>query len=258
MKFFLKTTVMACAMFSGAALAEDVGALLTAADQFRLASDEMQVETQITSYNRDGSKEKERRYLVFSQKKHQSLVLMQSPAEAGQKVLMLGDDFWMLLPGSQRPLRITPMQKLLGDASIGDIATMSWAQDYEGKLVAEEQCERVEQGLGQAAGNTQACLHLSLDATRKAAAYQHIDLWLGKTKHEPIKADLYVQSEKLAKRASFILDKSQVPAVVSEMVLLDQLSSHKETRVRYLSRKPRSIPEQWLNPMFLAKNPSLE
>ena len=46
---------------------------------------------------------------------------MQSPAEKGQKVLMLGDDFWLLMPDSQRPLRITPMQKLLGDASTGDI-----------------------------------------------------------------------------------------------------------------------------------------
>jgi len=42
-------------------------------------------------------------------------------------VLMLGDDFWLLMPSSQRPLRITPMQKLLGDASTGDIATLSWA-----------------------------------------------------------------------------------------------------------------------------------
>ena len=41
-------------------------------------------------------------------------------------------------------------------------------------------------------------------------------------------------------------------------VLLDRLSNHKETRVRYLSRKERVVPETWLNPMFLAKNPSLE
>jgi hypothetical protein len=54
---------------------------------------------------------------VFVQDQHRSLVLMRSPAEQGQKVLMLGDDFWLLMPGSQRALRITPMQKLLGDAS---------------------------------------------------------------------------------------------------------------------------------------------
>jgi hypothetical protein len=53
---------------------------------------------------------------------------------------MLGDDFWLLLPGSQRPLRITPSQKLLGDASTGDIATMRWADDYSGSVGAEEPC----------------------------------------------------------------------------------------------------------------------
>ena len=77
---------------------------------------------------------------MFAQGQRQSLVLMQSPAEKGQKVLMLGDDFWLLMPESQRPLRITPMQKLLGAASTGDIASMSWADDYSGQLIGEESC----------------------------------------------------------------------------------------------------------------------
>lgn len=242
----IKHMFLAATLISASALADEVGAILKASDQYRVGSGEVQIETQVVSYNRDGSKEKERRYLVLSQASRQSLVLMQSPAEKGQKVLMLGDDFWMLLPGSQRPLRITPMQKLLGDASIGDIATVSWAQDYEGQIVGEERCE------------AQACLHLTLNAKRKSVAYQHIELWVGKARHEPIKADLYVQSEKLAKQAAFIMDTGAAPTLVREMVLLDQLSSHKETRVAYLSRKPRSVPEQWMNPMFLAKNPSLE
>ena len=228
------------------AQANEVQNLLKAADLFRIGSDNMQVETRITTFSRDGNKDKERDYLVFSQQNRQTLVLMQSPAEKGQKVLMLADDFWMLLPGSQRALRITPMQKLLGDASIGDIATMSWAQDYDGNVTGEDDC------------NGKACLHLSLNANRKSVAYQHIELWLGKKLHEPIKADLYVQSEKLAKQASFVLNKTGQTMEVSEMVLLDQLSNNKETRVRYMSRKPRNIPAQWLNPMFLAKNPVLE
>ncbi|MFZ6848317.1 outer membrane lipoprotein-sorting protein [Undibacterium sp. RuRC25W] len=226
--------------------ADDLKSLLKAADHFRLGEESMQVETQITTFNRDGSKEKERTYLVYSRPHRQSLVLMQSPAEKGQKILMSGDDFWMLLPGSQRPLRITPMQKLLGDASIGDIATTTWADDYEGNVIGEEQCEG------------RSCLHLSLNANRKSVAYQHIELWIGKTLHEPLKADLYVQSEKLAKQASFVMNKAQAPTEVSQMILLDQLSSHKETRVQYVSRKSKVVPDQWLNPMFLAKNPTLE
>ena len=89
-------------------------------------------------------------------------------------------------------------------------------------------------------------------------SYQRIELWLGKQRHEPVNADLYVQSEKLAKQARFIFDKPAAPTMVTEMVLLDQLSNHKETRVRYLARQAKVVPEAWLNPMFLARNPALE
>lgn len=233
--------------------AQDVASLLKAADRFRMSSDNLQVETLISVFNADGTPDKERRYTVFAQAGHQSLVLMQSPAEKGQKVLMLGDDFWLLMPGSQRPLRITPMQKLLGDASTGDVATLSWADDYSATLVGEERC--AEDG---AAATPSACLHLSLNARRKGVTYQRIELWIGKVHHEPVRADLYVQSDKQAKQARFVMDKPGAPTMVTEMVLLDRLSNHKQTRVRYLGRKERTVPQTWLNPMFLAKNPALE
>ncbi len=233
-------------LLAAPAVAADISPLLKAADRYRTGADNLQVETQVTVLNQDGSVDKERRYTVFVQAQHQSLVLMRSPAEAGQKVLMLGDDFWLMLPGSARALRITPSQKLLGDASTGDIATMSWADDYSGTLVGEESCEG------------KPCLHLALTASRKGLSYQRIELWIGKARHEPISADLYVLSEKLAKQARFVFDKPAAPTLVTEMVLLDRLSNHKETRVRYLSRVPRQVPDTWLNPMFLARNPSLE
>jgi Outer membrane lipoprotein-sorting protein len=228
---------------------DDAAALLKAADRYRTGQDNLQVETNVSVLNRDGSPDKERRYTVFVQAQHKSLVLMRSPAEAGQKVLMLGDDFWLLMPGSQRPLRITPSQKLLGDASTGDIATMSWADDYSGSVVGEEPCG-VEAG--------PVCQHLSLQAARKGVSYQRIELWLGKLRHEPVRADLYVHSDKLAKQARFVFDEPAAPTLVTEMVLLDQLSNHKETRVRYVSRQGKTVPETWLNPMFLARNPALD
>ena len=122
MKIAILTSLIALA--ATAAQADDnVAALLKAADAYRTGQDDLQVETHVSVQNRDGSPDKERRYTVFAQRGHKSLVLMRSPAEQGQKVLMLGDDFWLLMPGSQRPIRITPTQKLLGDASTGDIAT---------------------------------------------------------------------------------------------------------------------------------------
>ncbi|MBS0447510.1 MAG: outer membrane lipoprotein-sorting protein [Proteobacteria bacterium] len=235
-------------LVAAAAHADDVGPLLKTADKYRMSSDDMQVETLITVFNTDGSPDKERRYTVYAQQKHRSLVLMQSPAEKGQKVLMLGDDFWLLMPGSQRPLRITPMQKLLGDASTGDIATLSWADDYTGTVAGKESC-------GEPA---QPCLHLSLVANRKGVTYQRIELWVGEARGEPVKADLYVQSDKLAKQARFVMDQAGAPTAVTQMLLRDQLTNKKETQVRYVSRQEHTVPEAWLNPMFLAHNPQLD
>lgn len=249
----LQTTWIALTLGAATVQAQDVTTLLKAADKFRMSSDNLQVETQVNVLNADGSPDKERRYKVFAQAGRKSLVLMLSPAEKGQKVLMLGDDFWLLMPDSQRPLRITPMQKLLGDASTGDIASMSWADDYSGALIGEERCDAQ---IASAPGVP--CLHLSLNATRKGVTYQRIELWLGKTRYEPLKADLYVLSDKLAKQARFVLDKPVAPTTVVEMVLADQVSNHKTTHVRYLSRKERQVPQEWLNPMFLVRNPPLE
>jgi hypothetical protein len=253
MKFLARSLFLTLALTAFSAQAQDVSALLKATDKFRMSADNLQVETQINVLNADGTPDKERRYKVFAQAGRKSLVLMQSPAEKGQKVLMLGDDFWLLMPESQRPLRITPMQKLLGDASTGDIATMSWAEDYSGKIVGDEPCDPTENS-----GTKPGCLHLSLAALRKGVTYQRIELWMGKTRHEPVRAELYVLSDKLAKQARFIMDKPSAPTTVMEMVLTDQVSNHKTTHVRYLNRKERQVPPEWLNPMFLVRNPVLD
>ncbi|MDI4632452.1 outer membrane lipoprotein-sorting protein [Pelomonas sp. V22] len=239
----MKTLLMALALIAPLAQAAtpDVATMLKNADAFR-GGGQQQIDTRVEVSKPDGSLDKERRYTVITGPERRSLVLMQSPAEKGQKVLMLGDDFWLVMPGSQRPMRITPTQKLLGDASTGDVATQSWSDDYEGELVGEERCEAA------------ACWHLRLKAKRRGVSYQRIELWLGKTRHEPLTAELYVQSEKLAKTARFVLERNQV----TEMVLQDSLGSRKLTRLHYLARKDRQVPEGWFNPMFLARSPVLE
>ena len=195
---------------------------------------------------RDGGEPKEKRYTVFVQSGHKSLVLMQTPAEKGQKVLMLGDDYWIVMPNSVRPMRITPMQKLLGEASAGDISTLRWAEDYSVTEAGEEPVDGTP------------AVHLTLQANRKGVTYQRIELWVGKAHSQPLKADLYVQSDKLAKSATFVFDDPAKPTRVTEMVLVDALGNNRRTRLLYSEQKPRTIPAAWLNPMFLANNPNLE
>lgn len=237
--------------------APDVASILKTADQFRTGATHLQVETLVTTLTREGQPDKERRYTVFVTDGHRSLVLMKSPAEVGQKVLMLGDDFWLLMPGSQRPMRITASQKLMGDASTGDIATLSWSDDYSGSVVGEEPCQAPGSAdTTPASAKPRSCWQLQLTASRKSASYQRIELWVGQGKHDPVRADLYVQSDKLAKQARFVLNKAGTE--VDEMLLQDQLSHHKLTRIQYLSRQAKQVPDTWLNPMFLARNPALD
>jgi negative regulator of sigma E activity len=240
----LFTAVLAA---SAARAAEpDVARLLADADRFRVNDDHLLVETRVSTFRRDGTPDKERLYTVHTRSGRRSLVLMRSPAEQGQKVLMVGDEFWLFMPGTQRPLRITPSQKLLGDASTGDIATLRWGEDYAARLVGEERCDNA------------ACWHLSLTAQRAGVSYQRIELWLDRQHHLPLKADLYLQSDKLAKQARFIADAPDRPTQIDEMVLQDQLGHHRETRVRYTSREKKTVPESWFNPMALARNPAME
>lgn len=240
------TLLLAPPVSSGA---EDVATLLKSADRYRSGAESLQVETELTVLGSTGAVEKERRYTVLVRPQRQSLVIMRSPAEAGQKVLMLGDDFWLLMPGSQRPLRITAAQKLLGEASTGDIATMTWADDYGGSVLGAEPCPG-------AAGRT--CWHLSLQAQRKGVTYQRMELWLGTKAHEPVAAELYLRSDKLAKQARFSMDSLSRPTRVEAMELQDRLASDKLTRIRYLSRLARDFPDNWFSPAFLTRSPVLE
>lgn len=134
-------------------------------------------------------------------------------------MLMMGDNYWLQMPKSRRPIRITPMQKLLGEASIGDISTLTWSQDYQGEWKATETTS--------VSGKSIATYHLVLTAKTAGASYQKIDLWLAKQDAFPIKADLYLRSGKLAKQAHYRRATKETRDYVSEMTLLDSIQPSK-------------------------------
>lgn len=224
-----------------AAHAGDVKEMLKKADSYRVTSDALQVETEIKTY-KSGNLDKERLYTVYTKPGRRSLVIMQSPSEKGQKLLMLADDFWQIMPQSQRPIRITPMQKLLGDASAGDIATLNWSEDYDGRVARDEVVNNIP------------CVVLDIAAQRKGVSYQRIELYLARENFEPVKAHLFVASDKMAKEARFTNEIIHGRLQTAKMVLTDKIQPVNETVVTYLSRKNQAIPEEYFNPMFLIRN----
>jgi Outer membrane lipoprotein-sorting protein len=228
--------------------ADEVAGLLKAADAYRLPAAAAHIETEVKLY-RGEDLEKQRRYTVYVKPGRRSLVLMRSPAEAGQKVLMLADRFWLLMPDSQRPLRITASQKLLGEASTGDIASMTWSGDYGGRIDGESDCPPPPPTRG-----PQRCLHLDLAATAPGVTYSRIELYLEKGSALPIKADLYVGSGKRAKEAWYVPTRMDGRRLIGTMLLLDDIQVNRRALVTYRSIVPKAAPDEFFNPAALVRN----
>lgn len=237
---FRRMVVAAIAFLALPVCAADVKSLLREADAFRLTAESARVDTEVRVF-KGGALDKTRLYAVYVKPGRRSLVVFRSPSERGQKMLMLGDDFWLVLPPSQRPLRITPMQKLLGDASTGDVASMTWSEDYDGKLEGEQTVDGVP------------CLKLDIAGQRKGVSYPRIVLYLAKNDRRPVRAELYVASEKLAKEADFRIGVVDGRKQVTTMVLTDRLQRERKTEVHYLSRSAKTLGDEYYNPAFLIR-----
>ncbi|KDO14572.1 outer membrane lipoprotein-sorting protein [Vibrio metoecus] len=231
---------------SVAATELDVVSMVQKADEYRLKESAAKVTSVVKLYH-DDHLEKTNQYDVYVRENRESLVLFQSATEAGQKMLMLGDNYWLLMPKSRRPIRITPMQKLLGEASVGDISTLTWSDDYQPTLEGEERLLLEDQRSVEA-------YRLSLKAKTAGASYQAITLWLNKADASPVKADLYLHSGKLAKVAWFTVQGERV----IEMVLQDKIQAQKRTVIQYQAVQPLRLEDKYYNPAYLIQNPSLE
>ena len=235
-----RTLLAAAALLALPAWAADVKALLKEADSYRLIDQSSRVDTEVRVFKR-GKLDKTRLYAVYVKPGRRSLVVFRSPSERGQKMLMLGDDFWLVMPASQRPLRITPMQKLLGDASTGDVASMTWAEDYDGRVEGEVLVDGVP------------CLKLDITGQRKGVSYPRIVLYLAKSDRRPVQAELYVASDKLAKEAAFKIGVVDGRRLVTEMTLVDRLQQDRRTEVHYLARSRKALSDEYYKPAFLVR-----
>ncbi|SFV07150.1 outer membrane lipoprotein-sorting protein [Pseudoduganella namucuonensis] len=238
---FKKIMLAALLAAAGHAGAADVETILKKADAFRLPDASAQVETLVRTF-KGGKPDKEKRYQVLVKPGGKSLVLSRSAGEAGLKVLMSGDDFWLLVPGSARAMRITPMQKLLGEASTGDIANMTWAGDYKGSVVREVEVDGVQ------------CLELELAALRKSLSYQRVLLHVAKSDYRPVHADLFAASDRKVKQAHFVVETRDGRNSVTRMTLVDEIQTGRETQVHMVSNKPRQFGDELFNPMYLSRN----
>jgi outer membrane lipoprotein-sorting protein len=160
----------------------------------------------------------------------------------GQYLLMLDDAMWIYMPNTRKPIRITPLQRLMGNASNGDVARTQYAKDYSAILKREEVINGVP------------CFMLELTAKREGATYQRIEYWIAKENLRPQKAEIYLTSGKhyktiLYNKYSLVSDR----VLLTQMTIFDALRTGRTTIMTFTGYTQRDIPAKYFNKDYLEK-----
>jgi outer membrane lipoprotein-sorting protein len=213
----------------------DADVLLKRSDTFRNGWPSFVTRVRITNYE-SGKPDEEKLYEVSQKGTDKTYVEFMSPREKGRHLLMLGDDMWVYLPDTSRPVRITPLERLSGDASNGDVARTNYAVDYSPVYLRTEKV------------GVEDCYVLELTAKRKGATYQRIIYWLRTEDARPVRAEFYLTSGKHIKSATFD-DYAQIDGrtLLRRLTLYDEIRHNSHSLLEYSGSVPRSLPDKLFN-----------
>ena len=218
--------------------AEDPAAILARVDTFRNPLSAFSIDVDLTSITPDGRHESSK-FRVYGRGSDKSVVEFVAPAtEKGKYLLMLRDAMWIYMPSASRPIRISPLQRLMGQASNGDVARTNFTVDYNAVGMAEEGDAWV----------------IELAAKDPSVAYNRVRLWVDKKTNEPRRADFYVVSGKLIKRATFSeYGQMNGRRAVTAIEIDDLLKPGNRTVMRYANLAARDNPEKMYTKDALGK-----
>ena len=210
----------------------DAQAVLKQSDMERNGSESYVVRVKIRNYEA-GKTDEEHLYGVSQKGLDKTHVEFLSPREKGRFLLMLGDDMWIYLPDTSRPVRITPLERLTGDASNGDIARTNYAYDYDAVYLRTEEAVGVP------------CYVLELNAKRKGSTYHRIVYWVRVSDARPVKADFFLTSGKHIKSATFDEYREDGGRTrLVRMTIYDQIRKNSHSVLDYSSYEAKELPDK--------------
>lgn len=182
-----------------------------------------------------------------------SIVRFLTPERDLNKLMLKnGNDLWFFDPNSKATIRISPQQRLLGQAANGDVVTVNFAADYKAELTGEEDIED---------GNRKIrhCFKLKLSAASTEVTYSGIELWVETNSYKPIKARFYSESKRLLKTAFYRGYRSELGKErPTEIIIIDGLDPTWVTIMRYSNYAFRNIEDTWFQRAYLSHfNPDL-
>lgn len=168
------------------------------------------------------------------------------PKYKGNKILMVNGNMWFYRPGLSKPVPISFRQKLMGNASYGDIASTNYADDYHAKRQEDDTVEG------------EPCYVFNLTAKHKKATYKKIVYWISKGRGVGVKAEYYTVSGKIFKTARMVYEHNvvihgQTRPFISRIRIFDRLLSKKVTTLAFTEPAIKPLPAHLFNLNLLRK-----
>jgi hypothetical protein len=178
---------------------------------------------------------------------HNLVRFVDPPADAGKLVLLNGTVMWFYDPAANSTVRISPQQRLIGQASNGDVLTINLNKDYKAHLLGEEKIQ-------DSAHQEHECWHLELSAATETAVYFRCEMWLEKSTSRPIKGKFFADSGRLLKIAYYGKYEEQIGAArPTEAIIIDAVDSSLVTRMTFSDYRAVEIPDAWFQRDFLPR-----
>ncbi|BDG05035.1 outer membrane lipoprotein-sorting protein [Anaeromyxobacter oryzae] len=169
------------------------------------------------------------------------------PRDAGKAVLLAGGNMWFYDPASKASIRISPQQRLVGQASDGDVLTVNLDHDYVAKLVGEETVQDADK-------KSRTVWHLDLVASTGEAAYAHLEYFVEKETYRPVKAKFYSDSGRVLKVAYYRrFDQALGATRPTETIIIDAVDKHLVTVIRYSDYRAEKVEDAWFEREYLPR-----
>lgn len=220
---------------SGSGLAaESIHTLLEAADLARGHPEGVRWHLTVRSW--DGEEETGDASYEVAARGYDVLAIGTAPRKnRDHRILLVEGSMWYHKPGLSKPVAISRRQRLLGQASYGDIASTHYADDYQARWLRTDSLDG------------ESCHVLALSATSKETTYDRIEYWVSVARSVGLQAFYYTVSGRLMKTSRMTYDNRREDdqgqdgaPFISSLSIRDAVEPAKRTELSFES--PRFVP----------------
>ena len=249
---FRLAALAALLMAGGTAFAQTATEIVAATDKVRNPQEPFRSTIRFTEYIQGRERDHDT-LVVFSKedpgtRQFRNLVQYLEPArDADKRVLLDGRSLWFFDPASKTSVRISPQQRLIGQAAVGDVLTVNLVADYDSTLLGTEK-------IVDATRTERQCWHLDLKAANDRAVYNHIEYWVEQGTFYPIKGKLYSDSGRLLKIVYFRNFTQRLGAIrPAEQIIIDAVDTSLATMATSSDDASQDIPDAWFQRDYLPR-----